>query len=443
MLFKLQNNIFIVGLLSIGFMAIKVYERAFCLITIVTLIAFVSQMCLLLYFSREKERNYSESTLFWTTFFYSLICGSLFMSSCYLYDGDTFMFTKKDAMIYYRESMNVTKVGMIANVKQIMEHYEFDDWGSLTFDSFMMYIIPDKFFLNLVYMLTGSLSGILLFRIGKYLMPLSYAFLSAITYSTSSYLICFHCTFLKESLFVFLVICAMYFFYKVIGDGLDRSFVGVGLSLLCIMFFRPAVGAFMIISFFTYYAVTQRGAISLFLYMLIFVALVVSLTALQGMVDNYTGGDMDNLVDYGTKGGYSSSFSYFVSIFGALFGPFPSLFPKEEGVPLTINYYGAGLTYRLFLVYPLWIGVFWTIKKFVSLMIPITAFVLVEMLSTGFVMASLELRKVILHVPFMYVLAFFGLHRWHTEKGLEHLSESMLFTLAVGILVLWNIFRVS
>lgn len=441
MLYRLHTNIFLVGLLSIGILAALVPARSGCVMTAGTVLAFITQVALLLYFCQQAGRQYSGRNLLGTVLAYGFLMAAVFMAISYYYEGDTFMFSKSDARLYYTNSMKSAELGFWDNAARLIRKHEFDDWGALLFDSLLMAIIPSKLFLNAVYIVSGAVSSVLLFRLGRRVMPDAFAFCSALAYGTSSFLIFFHCTFLKESIFVFLVICAMYFFYEAVGGGGPWAYIWTALFLGLIVFFRPAVSAMLVIAFLAHFAVSQRGtALSVFLYLIMGALLVFSLSTIQDMVDTYTGGDVDAMIEYGTVGGYSSSFSLFVSSFAAPFGPFPSLFPKVPGEPLTINFYGAGLTYKLFLTVPMWLGVFYAIKHRDAHMIPLITYILVGMVATAYVMASLELRKVMTHIPFTYTLAFYGLYRWDTaEKPL--LREPVFHLFAVGVLALWNVIR--
>ena len=441
MLYKLHNNILIVGLLSIGVLGAMAVDRSCCLMTLGTVFAFMSQLGLLMFVSREDHRDFSEKTLFWTVLLYSLLIGAAFMLLSVYYSGDTFMFSKSDARFYYENSMKTADIGLTANIRRFTALYDFDDCGALVFDSVLMAIIPSKFFLNAVYMLTGAFSAVMLFRIGQHLMPRVYAYLAGLAYGTSSFLIFFHCTFLKESIFVFLVICAMYFFYEAVLGQKALSYLWTAFFLFLILFFRPAVSAMLVVGFLAYFAVSKRGhAVSLIFFIMIAVLLPMVLIKMQDMVFEYTRGNMEGMIESGRAYDYSSSFSWFVSWFSAPFGPFPSLFPKVAGQPITINFYGAGLTYRLFLTIPLWLGIGYSWVRRDVRMIPLTVYVLVGMLGTGYVLASLELRKVMTHVPFTFLLAFYGLYHWN-KSGHKQITEPFFYLFSIGVLVLWNLIR--
>lgn len=445
MLYKLHTNLLIVGLLSIGFLVVKSPDRAWCLTTAGTLFAYITQLCLLINFSQENIYAYLEKTLFFTVLIYSIIVGFLFMWISYYYAGDTYMFSKDDAFFYLRVSSKAVDIGFLANAKQIIKDFDFSDWGGFIFTSLILSIYPSKYLLNAYYILTGAVSSVLLYRIGKYIMPKMYAFEAALAYGTSSYLVFFHCTFLKESGFVFLVICALYFYYKSIAGGNNWTYFGTFLFLSLILCFRPAVTALLALSFMIYYGITQRGrAVSVFIYLIAAVLFVAFLAKMQTMTDEYTGGDVDAMQDRNTVSGYSSGFSLLVSWFAAPFGPFPTLFPKEVGKPSTLMFYGAGLMYRLFLALPFWIGVYLTVKRKMVYLAPMIIFIVLEMCATAFVFGSLELRKVLLHVPFMLIVTFYGLYEWNNCRRtdiIRRLSESTWIVFGLLILVAWSVIR--
>lgn len=442
MLYKLHTILLVLGVLTIGLMAAVVYEKAFSVITVGSVIAFITQGGLLLHFSKEEERNYSDKVLFLVVLFYSIMLGTVFIWISYYYDRDTFMFSKTDAMLYYNVSMHVAESGFKSGIKAIMDNYAFDDWGAMIFDSIIMSILPYKLFLNAVYMVLGALSSVLLFRVSQLFMPVSYAFLAALSYGTSSYLILFHCTFLKESLFIFIVICTIYYLYKFIAKQTTFSLLAAILCLILLLLFRPAVAGMIAVSAFVYYGITMKGtAISLFLYVVAIGGFLISMKMIQGMVDSYTaGGDVDSVIAYRSNSSYSGSFNYFVSFFGAFLGPFPAFFSKGD-TPSRLVFYGAGLMNKLFLVIPFWAGVLYSMKKKVLEMIPLILFILLEMVSAAYICASLELRKVLLHMPFMYILAFYGLYRWFQPVRLTHFFTFFTYIVVIGITFFWNVIR--
>lgn len=449
MLYRLHNNIFIVGLLTLVFLILMSSGRAYSAITVFLLFAFITQVALLIWYSQGETNSYSEKELFIAVLLYSFFLGGIIISMSYFfYGGEKFLFEDPDAVFYYREGIRTQDLGFVENTKRIVTKFGFDDWGALLFSNIMLSIIPSFFFMNIFYLLIGAITTVLLFRIGKYFMPESYSFMAALAYSTSSYMMMFHCTFLKESLFVFLVVCVIYFFNKSIADGDHKALLAVFFFIILILFYRPPLIAFLLVALGTYYAITQRGkAVSVFLYGIIVVGLVVSMAFMQSQMDHYTeGGDTDELLAENGSQNYSGGFNYLVGWFVSFFGPFPTLFPLASLGPRNMNFYGAGLVYKLFMAFPLWIGVFYAVKRFNLNIIPLLVFTLVEMAATGFIMASFELRKVLLHVPFTYIIAYYGIYQLEKSKVGEfnkRLLEFVGYALTIGILFLWNVIRVK
>ncbi len=443
-MYKLHNNIFIVGILIFGILAGLSFSKSFSLLTLVTLFAFITQMGLLLYFSKVDRVYNPNFIVFFTTLTYTILIGALFMLVSLYYKEDTFLFSKIDAMLYYGESIKTQQIGFWKNAERIVRTFSYDDWGSLLFNNLFLSIIPNKLFVNAIYFLGGAISTVFLFRIGEQFLPEQYALLSAISYGTSSYLIFFHCSFLKESLFVFLVISAFYYHYYAIKKQSSWPLLIVVLFVFLIFFFRPAVAAFILMSIFMYYAIENRGnAYSFFLFLIIVSVLVFSFTTIQDNFNRYTGGgDMESVVNGTNNASYSGSFNYFVSFFGAFFGPFPSFFFPPDN-PNKIGFYWPGLMYRLFLIFPFWYGVYMVWRKKEVKMIPLLSFVLLEMISTGAVCASLELRKVLLHIPFTYTLSFYGIKYGFKSDITPRFKSVINYSFIIGILLLWTLIRVK
>ena len=442
MLYKLHTNFFIVGFLAIGTIFALVFNRSFILMSVAPIVAFITHMGLLLYFSREEESVCSERTLFNVVLVYTLLLCVFFMLISVYYDDDTFLFSKADAMFYYSNSIQVKELGFVGNITRLMNKYKSDDWGALFFDTFVLYLYPSKLLVNAIYVLLGVISSIFIYRIGKPYMPQKYAFLAALAYSTSSYLGFFNCSFLKESLFVFLVVGAFYYQHRSIESNSGRGLFGVALFVFLICFFRPAVAGFVIISIFLYYGIVKRKhAVGFFLLIGALAGFVVSLAVMQQMFDSYAGGgDIDGVISATSNRSYSSGFNYFVSFFGAFSGPFPSLFPKIAG-PSYLEFLGAGLVYKLFIVFPFWIGAYYILKNRQFGMLPFLFFILIEMLLTGAVCASLELRKVMLHMPFMYIISFYGLYQIFTRFRSARPTILLSIVYSVGVLFLWNVIK--
>ena len=241
-----------------------------------------------------------------------------------------------------------------------------------------------------------------------------------------------------------IVVSVLYFQSRAVAFQSRKSLALAGLCIIAVFFFRPPVAAFLGASIFVYYGITMRKtALSLFLYIAAVGLLAVSVGMISDNFERYTaGGSVDAMVQETNNASYSGGFNYFVSVFGAFFGPFPSVFPSSAG-PSLLEFFVAGLTYKLFLVIPFWYGVYSLFKSKAIEMIPISLFVLTEMLLTGVTMASLELRKVLVHIPFALMLSFYGLYKGFIPIKLTRASTLSCYLLAIGIMVLWNVIKVK
>ena len=76
-------------------------------------------------------------------------------------------------------------------------------------------------------------------------------------------------------------------------------------------------------------------------------------------------------------------------------------------------------------------------------MIPFLVFTLTEMLLTGAVCASLELRKVLLHMPFVYLVSFYGLYQMFTHFRNVNPTILVSFIYTLGVIFLWNVIKVD
>ena len=125
-------------------MSTLVAERAFCVMTLAPLIAFITQMALIIYFSQENQTDYSEKALCITVLIYQILLGTVFMLISYYYDGDTFLFSKVDAMFYFRESMKASGMGLFKGINYLTSTFKSDDWGALVFDSTSRHVYSSR-----------------------------------------------------------------------------------------------------------------------------------------------------------------------------------------------------------------------------------------------------------------------------------------------------------
>lgn len=445
LLYRYQTHLFLIGALMYGLTASLLAERAITWMVGASFLTFCSQVALLFYYVDKEKHSFSTKRLYTTVFIYTLLHAALFMAISYLYTGDTYMFSKSDAMLYTELSQKFIDLGIADGIKYLSSHINMDDWGAVLWDALCLSIVPDKLFLNFMYILLGTFGSIYLFKIGRFFMSDKYAFLASLTYSTSSFWIFYHCGFLKETAMVFFIIAAMYHAYSFV---IRQNFVGLGYAILfgsLLIFFRPAILGFLVIAFMFFYAIRHRkNALGFFLLIAALGLSVLVIDKMSQTIDKYTaGGDLDGVISYRSNANYSGTFNYFLSFIGAICGPFPTIPSSVPETPKYIQFYAPGLIVKLFLALPFWLGVTHFIRQRQWQAIPLISFILIEMLATAVICASMELRKVLPHIPFMYIASFYAIYKYDQSEHREIPLQKVSFLVIFLMLFVWNIIKVK
>jgi hypothetical protein len=45
------------------------------------------------------------------------------------------------------------------------------------------------------------------------------------------------------------------------------------------------------------------------------------------------------------------------------------------------------------------------------------------------------------HIPLTYIVSFYGLSKWQESKVLQRFPNALVFSVAIGILLLWNVIK--
>ena len=94
-------------------------------------------------------------------------------------------------------------------------------------------------------------------------------------------------------------------------------------------------------------------------------------------------------------------------------------------------------------MFPFWYGVYMAYKQRMLELLPIIVFIVLEMSATAYIVASMELRKVMLHIPFMYILSYYGIyHVFQSERSVT-MFKYFNFVFVLGVLFLWNVIKVK
>lgn len=342
-----------------------------------------------------------------------------------------------DASLYLRETEKMSRLN-ISETIDYFKRWRYDDWGAFAYASTFYRIIPSKIFVNTTYLFWGALSAVCLFDIGSRIMTKKNAFLCAISFGCSSFWIFYHSSFLKETIFVSLVVYGMYFFYRYIFNGKKMDLLLSIIIPLLLMFFRPAVLVFLFGSYMSYwFIVSKKSAVWLLCFIIGLFALLVLTPFVFSIYDNYTHGDVTTVKTYIGV----TKFSWATNCVAALIGPFPNLMDSVNEISYR-HLYGPSLLLKFMLFVPFWMGCFYVVKNKIYNLYPIVFFCLFEILSIIVINNGLVLRKSMPHIPLFYLCSFWYLAVMEDDKNIRAIRLMKMSWIVVFVSTLiWNLFK--
>ena len=117
LLYQYQTHLFLIGALMYGLTASLLADRAITWMVGASFLTFCSQVALLFYYVDKEELSFTSKRLYTTVFIYTLLHAALFMAISYLYTGDTYLFSKRDAMLYTELSQKFIDLGIADGFK--------------------------------------------------------------------------------------------------------------------------------------------------------------------------------------------------------------------------------------------------------------------------------------------------------------------------------------
>jgi hypothetical protein len=376
-----------------------------------------------------------------TVFLYSLFAVGLFHFLSYTIDGDTFVFSKKDAMDYFNNSLRLSSMGIGESYEELLRLGNFDDWGAYLWISSVFRIIPSKIFLNFCYCIIGTISSSMLFYIGRNLMPRRYAYIAALSYSIASYTVLLHAQCLKETIMIFCVIGAFYSFYTFLRFRNYRFLIFTLLWSVSLLLFRIPVSLLLILSFGLTLVLMYSKRI-----VIPIISVIVALSLFSGSYlitysyDRYMrGGDveaiMERKMELANGGG---AVNHVADPLAAVMGPFPSIVAKAIN---RTTLYASGLLFRLLLAFPFVIGVIYAFRHGYKKIYPLLFFFLANAIGVAISVKGLELRITLPHLSMMYLTAFWLLAKYDYHMIRRRLSNKLIygwFACVVAINLIWN-----
>lgn len=410
---------------------------------------FASYALILWKSNKLADANFTCKNLGIMVFAYSTVFVILSLLLSDYYSDNTFIFSDSDAMQYYNYSSALLERSHEKWIPYLVDkRWFYDDWGAPIAYTLMFHIAHSKLFVNFCYILLNTIGSICLFKIGKVIMCVRYAYIAALSYAISSYSIFFMGSFLKEEMLVFLVVAGMYMLYMYIQHNKKGYLFMGGLISFAVIFFRPPVALFIWVSYMIYFLLKAKKGIFRSLAILVTIlAAVAAFGIIQLSAERYAhGGDVTESEEFVN----TSAFQKIVLYAGAFIGPFPQLLQYDENYtykPL----FGAGLLFKLFLPLAFWMGFLKSVRHKYTEVIPLFAFIILEILGLSVALDGLELRKSMPHVPLYILTAFWFLSMIDTgvEKGeiscFRDIWVTRQFALVVcvafGAALVWNIWK--
>ncbi len=374
------------------------------------------------------------------------VAGNLILSQSI--KGNLFVFSEGDATFYYYLGIWFRELPLSFMFGYVGENYPVDDWGGTILIPLILRIAPTKILLNIIYVVIGVFTSVIMYDIGKRVMNARYAFFAAFTFSISSFMVFLYSSALKEPFLSCLSVLSFYFYYMYWQDKDIKYLVYAFISAVLMIFFRPAVTFFFVVAVGVSLLISlNASSVKLYIVALLFgLVAVVFWNVIGNIWNTYVGSDGNayyGRLEYMSSESMGVGGSMVISAISAMIGPFPAMLPKvtSEGISY-ISLYGPGLIYRLILAFPFWIGVYVCFKNRVIQVLPLMLFTLIEMLSLSFILEGLELRLQIAHMPMVYIFSFWMLYIIDSKQWVPNRLVATLFNfwpIAVGMLaILWN-----
>lgn len=441
MLKKLNKSYFLIGGL-LFLLLIPWTEGNYTILCLVNISGFLLYFLAINYAPKAKPYQVRHLTV--VVLLYSIFFVSVFNIISYYYEGNFFMFSEADALVYHDFARDMVTRSWSDAIDYFLRFYTIDDLGMVLVLSAVYSVMESNLLFNAFNILIGVFTTIGIFRIGLHLMSRKYAFICALSFSLSSYVLWFHASGLKESFMIMLVVWFFDQYYAYIENRRSSNIIVALLLAASLILFRPPL------MFFCFGAIglgtlAQRSMSlrKLFAITVVVIAVGASFSYLESSFERYLmGGNIDRLIAAREAQGMvkgSLPFTYSVNALAQLIGPLPSVI--SEFSP-KLSLYSPGLIFRVLLSFPFLIGLYYLFRKRVSTLYPLALFTLMEMTSLFMILEGLELRKSLPHLPMVYIIGFWFMDIYNTKliskkSKIQKLFISFCFVVST-IIIYWN-----
>lgn len=445
----LINRIYFLSIIFLYFVLFFKVTEDFKLILIFATLNAIAYFLVLQYHTLRPHQIYNRKNirddLIIKVLIYSLIAVTIEDFISYYYRNNFFLFSEADAVFYHGSTIEIIDMTFFKGISYYLSFMGFDDLGIILVLYPLYHIFPSNLTLNIFYIVMGILSALSIFNISQYIMSRKYAYLTALAYCTSSFVLYFHGTGLKESFMVSLIIFSFNFYFKFLYSSKGIYLILSLLFAIWIMLFRPILTVMIIgsIGIGTLFGKKTGTGVKIFAFIL-FIALMLFGGFISQQINSYTTGGVDSLIHAReTQGGIIGgvAFTYSVNVLSQLIGPLPTVISMSK---VGTMFYTAGLIYRVLLAFPFWLGVLYVIKTRSERLYPLIIFTIIEMSALAYLIDGLELRKAMPHMPYVFIVAFWFLDkydnkliRFKSDSSFKQLFWGAMIVL-VGLMCYWN-----
>lgn len=443
---KLLIYYFLISLLILVFFLIGRFDLFLInkYIYIINISFLLSYFFILFGFVDEKMGFYSEKNLIIITLTYSLF-GVLFLNFFYFQQtGSFFSINAVDSYTYNNIAIEMNKYSFFKGIDYFFETgYSVGEFGACIYISTLYRIIESQLFVNLVNaFLLGYWGGILLFRIGRNFMSNKYAWFAALSFCTSSYIIFYESTGLKESLFTLLVIATFYHFFVYNNKRKTTNLVYSIFFGVTIIGFRPVVAGMILISIFTGILLSRnlrtRNIVLVFLSIFLFIFLLPIIETLFTQFSSFS--NTINVKRHVVQDAGAENVAIGAAFLSSFIGPLPTILAR---VGKEVNaIYSMGLIFKIFITSYFYFGIFHIIKNKVTMFYPLVLMIFIEIISLLYIMESFQLRFHLMHLPFIYIISFYYIEQQKNyDSKIRYRNKkiiSWMNVLFILVLFFWN-----
>lgn len=438
-----KNYLYIGILLFAVFTASIINDSHFVWMHIVSFLSFCIYGIVMFQSTLMDNSFFRKRNLALIVFTVSIAETTLFVLLSYYINDDFFVFSKADALLYYRESMKMAEMSFIDSYNYYVDVLNFgtDDIGAFFSISTIFRIIPSQLFLYFCYCIVGTISSLMLFDISRNFMPRRYAFLSALSFSSASFILTFQSTCTKETVMLACIIASFYYFSTYTRKKRIKDLCLTLVFCSLILFFRVPTALLLVFSLgLTWVLLYMKGPAAIAL-IVVFVLAIGSTSLFSFTYNRYLrGGDTELIMERKNRlAGGGGIVNQLADPVAALTGPFPSIHIKEiKKTPL----YASGLLYRFLLSAPFFLGAYFIIKNRYIKMYPFVIFFLINAIGVSISVKGLEARLSMPHLSMMYIVAFWFLAKYDYDQFAWKISPQLIYGYFIGIFglcLLWNL----